>query len=112
MSTLTTEALPGVGQTWLADFPEGPWGHFAAELTFDSATYLSFVVTEGPDGFKGLEDAMDYATIQVRPGLFVVRWHEPKSGAYVTHIQDWAAGTVVASIVLDQQFVALNGTLT
>ena len=55
---------------------------------------------------------MDYTTTQVRPGLFLVRWHENKTGAFVSHVQDWDEGTVTTSIVLGDDFVLMSGTFT
>jgi hypothetical protein len=66
--TLNTNAtVPGIGQTRLAGFGDDtPFGPFAAEVTFESVTRVSFVVTKG--SMKGNTDAMDYTTVQVRDG--------------------------------------------
>lgn len=40
--------LPSVGQTWLADLgPDTPLGHFTVEITFETETRVSFLVTGG-----------------------------------------------------------------
>lgn len=107
----TEKAFEGVGQTWRADFgSDGPWGLFVNDITFDSDTDLSFVVAEG--GFAGSTDSMPYTHHEIRDGVHILQWHEPKSGAYVTQISDWTNGTVVASIVAGDQFVRMLGTFT
>jgi phenolic acid decarboxylase len=100
--------LPGVGQTWLADLgPDTPLGHFTVEITFDSATQVSFEVTSG--AIKGRKQTMEYTTTQLRDGLFVVRWTEPDAGDHVTHIEDYTEGTCMASSVIGGEFVQLHG---
>ncbi|MEH0578588.1 MULTISPECIES: hypothetical protein [Streptomyces] len=108
----TDAVLPSVGQTWLADFGDDtPFGGpFAAEITFTSATQLNFVVTKG--ALKGATDSVTYTTTRIRPGLYMVRWHEPKSGANVTHVEDFSQHVVVSSIVAGDQFVQMEGSLT
>ena len=106
----TDAVLPSVGQTWRVDFgDETAFGPFAADITFTSATQLSFVVTKG--ALKGATDTVTYTTTRIRPGLYMVRWHEPKSGAYVTHVEDYSRHTVVSSIVAGTQFVQMDGSL-
>jgi hypothetical protein len=103
--------LPSIGQTWLADFGQDtPFGAFAAKITFTSPTVASFVVTDGP--LAGSTDTVQYTSTRVRPGLFVVRWHEPKSGANVTHIEDYTHHTVVSSVVAGELTAELDGTFT
>lgn len=103
--------LPSVGQTWLADFGDHTiFGAFAAKITFTSTTQANLLVTKGP--LAGSTDTVTYTATQVRPGLYVVRWHEPKSGAYVTHVEDYFHHTVVASNLFGDQFVELDGTFT
>lgn len=109
MSTEKYDVLPGIGQTWLVDFgSDTPFGRLAAELTFETETRLSFVVTEGP--FKGATETVDYTTTKVRPGVYIVRWTE--TGGFVTHVQDWDNGTVAASNVSGDQFVLMTGSFT
>ena len=107
----TDAVLPSVGQTWLADFGDHTaFGPFAAEITFTSATQLSFVITKG--ALQGATDTVTYTTTRIRPGLYLLRWHEPKSGAYVTHVEDYSHYSVVSSIVAGTQFVQMDGSLT
>ncbi|MDT0321192.1 hypothetical protein RNC47_22940 [Streptomyces sp. DSM 44918] len=54
---------------------------------------------------------MDYTTVKVRDGLYVVRWSE-QSGDRVTHIEDYAEGACMASSVIGGEFVQLTGTWT
>ncbi|WP_200309541.1 MoaF-related domain-containing protein [Streptomyces adelaidensis] len=107
----TDAVLPSVGQTWLADYGDNSaLGRFAAELTFTSATQMTFVVTEG--SLKGETDTVTYTATRIRPGLYMVRWHEPKTGSYVTHVEDYVNHTVVSSAVLGDQSMQMNGSLT
>ena len=71
--------VPAVGQTYRADF-----GAFAAELTFDSATQLTFELVDG-DG-KGATDTMPITTT--------------------------VDGEVVTSILLDGNPIVMTGTWT
>lgn len=107
----TTATLPSVGQTWLADLgPDTPLGHFTVEITFDSETQVTFHVTSG--AIAGRTETMPYTTTKVRDGLYVVRWSEPGAGDHVTHIEDYDAGTCMASSVVGGQFIQLTGTCT
>jgi hypothetical protein len=40
----------------------------------------------------------------------VVRWTETKSGAAVTHVEDWREGTVLSSFALGDQSGQMTGT--
>ena len=107
----TTATLPSVGQTWLADLgPDTPLGHFTMEITFNSSTSVTFLVTGG--AIAGRTQTMDYTTVKLRDGLYVVRWIEPDSGDMVTHIEDYTEGTCMASSVVAGNFIQLNGTWT
>ena len=78
--------LPGLGRIWVADFgSDGPCGRFAVELDLISSTRLPIVVPHGR--FKGHVGTVDYRTVEVGPGLFIVRWREPEQGTCVTHFQ-------------------------
>ncbi|MFC9056438.1 hypothetical protein ACFTXB_00095 [Streptomyces sp. NPDC057074] len=103
--------LPSVGQTWLADLgPNTPLGHFTVEITFESPTQVSFEVTGG--AIKGRKQTMDYTSAKLRDDLYVVRWTEPDAGDHVTHIEDYAEGTCMASSVVGGDFIQLSGTWT
>ncbi|MER5435898.1 hypothetical protein [Streptomyces sp. NPDC002588] len=106
----TGATIPGVGQTWLAEFEDTPFGPFAVELTFHSGTSLSYLVSSG--AAKGNGETMDYTTAELRDGLYVLCWEEPESGAKVTHIQDWQNHLVYASSFLQGQFMQISGTWT
>lgn len=107
----TNAPLPSVGQTWLADLGSGtPLGHFTIEITFDSETRATYLVTGGT--FKDNTETMDYTTTKLRDGLYAVRWTEPESGNMVTHIDDYQEGTCLASSVIGGQFVQFSGTWT
>ena len=107
----TTATLPSVGQTWLADLgPDTPLGHFTVEITFNTATSVTFHVTGG--AIAGRTETMDYTTTKVRDGLYVVRWTEPDSGDHVTHIEDYTEGACMASSVIGGEFIQLAGTWT
>ncbi len=97
--------VPAVGQTYRADF-----GAFAAELTFDSATRLTFELVDG-DG-AGATDTMSITTVEVAAGVFLVAWKETKTDAYVTHVQNYNDGEVVTSILLDGNPIVMTGTWT
>lgn len=103
--------LPSVGQTWLADLgPDTPLGHFTVEITFETATRVTFLVTGG--AIAGRTETMEYTTTEIREGLYAVRWTEPGAGDHVTHIEDYTEGTCLASSVIGGQFVQLAGTWT
>jgi hypothetical protein len=107
----TDAVLPGVGRVWLADFgSDGPWGRFAVELDLISSTRLSIAVPYGR--FRGHVGTVDYTTVEVGPGLFIVRWNEPEQGTCVTQFQDWNNFEVLASVVSGKgEFVQMLGTL-
>lgn len=101
--------LPSVGETWLADLgPDTPLGHFTVEITFETSTRVSFFVTGG--AIKGRQQSMDYTTARLRDGLYVVRWTEPGSNDFVTHIEDYKNGVCMASSVVGGKFLQLIGT--
>jgi hypothetical protein len=103
--------LPGVGGVWLADFgSDGPWGRFAVELELTSSTRLSLTVAGGD--FTGDRLTVDYTTVEVGPGQYIVRWTEPERGTCVTHFQNWNKLEVLASVVTGHgEFVQMLGTL-
>ena len=107
----SSATLPSVGQTWLADVgPDTPLGHFTVEITFDTDTRMSFVVTGG--ALEGRTESMDHTATKVRDDLYVVRWSEPEAGDHVTHIEDYTNGACMASSVIGGEFVRLHGTWT
>ena len=68
---------------------------------------MTFLVTGG--AIQGATETMDYTTVKVREGLYVVRWTEPESGDHVTHIEDYTGGACMASSVIGGNFVQLVG---
>lgn len=115
MAIDTNGILPSVGQRWLADLgPNTPLGHFTVEITFDSPTRASFLVTGG--AIKGRAQNMAYTTTRLRDGLYVVRWAEPDSNDFVTHVEDYTEGVCMASSVVSGKFLleprALNSQHT
>jgi hypothetical protein len=102
--------LPGVGWVWLADFgTEGPWGRFAVQLDLISSTRLAVSVTDGK--YRGDVGTVDYTTVEVGPGLFIVCWKEPEQGTSVTHFQDWNKLELLASVASGKgEFVQMLGT--
>ncbi|MFD7776985.1 hypothetical protein [Streptomyces sp. NPDC059753] len=61
---------------------------------------------------KGRKQTMDYTTVKLSDGLYVVRWTEPDAGDHVTHIEDYTEGTCMASSVVGGNFIQLNGSWT
>ena len=107
----TNAVLTSVGETWLADLGrDTPLGHFTVEITFESATRVSFLVTGGT--IKGRTQTMDYTTAKLRDGLYLVRWTEPDSNDFVTHIEDYTNGVCMASSVVGGKFIQLAGMWT
>lgn len=105
----TNAVIPSLSQTWLADLgPDTPFGHFTVEITFESETQASFLVTGG--AIEGHTETVDYTTTMVRDGLYVVRWTERASGVHVTRIEDYSHGTCMISSVIDGDFIQLHGT--
>jgi hypothetical protein len=46
----------------------------------------------------------------LRDGLYLVRWTEPDSNYFVTHIEDYTNGVCMASSVVGGKFIQLVGT--
>ncbi|WP_409364201.1 MoaF-related domain-containing protein [Burkholderia sp. Bp8989] len=90
--------------------PNTPLGHFTVEMTFESPTRVSFLVTRG--AIKGRSQNMVYTSAKLRDGLYVVRWTEPDSHDFVTHIEDYTARVCMASSVVGGKFIQLAGTWT
>lgn len=80
------------------------------QLTFADERKMSFIGTAG--SFKGVSDTVDYVAQEIRPQIYMVYWHEPKTGANVVHIQDWEKGTVLTNIAQPNgQFLHMKGSL-
>ena len=97
------DAYPAAGRRVDVNF-----GAMAFRLDFLDRHRMTFHATAG----KPVTDTVDYTAHAVRPGLYMVYWHEPKTGNNVVHVQDFAAGTVYTNIAQpDGQFLHLHGTL-
>jgi glyoxylase-like metal-dependent hydrolase (beta-lactamase superfamily II) len=96
---------PAIGRQVLVDF-----GTAKFKLNFKDNTAMSF---EGTDGaVKGITDTVEYTAVEVAKNVFMVYWHEPKTGSNVTHIQDYNKNTVYTNIAgTDRSFTHLKGTL-
>lgn len=103
---------------WELKSPYPPIGHrvevsfgtFKFLLNFKDNKTMSFVGTEGES--KGITDTVQYTAVEVAKNIFMVYWHEPKSGMNVTHIQDYNKNIVYTNIAgKDGSFKNLKGTL-
>lgn len=57
-------------------------------------------------------DTVEYTAIKIRPQVYMVYWHEPKSGDNVVHIEDYLRGEVYTNIASkDGGFTHLKGRL-
>lgn len=120
--SLTTSAKVIKGEMkWPAEAPAAPYpaagkkvevnfGGSIFELTFTDDRHMSFVGTTGQ--FKGATDSVEYVAKEIRPNLFMVYWHEPKTGDNVVHVQDFEKGVVHTNIASpDGKFLHLDGTI-
>lgn len=103
-----TIKFPGVGHVYEADFGQTIIGEFAVQLDFESETKMTFIVTKG--SYKGMRETGDINAVELRPGLYMVKWQE-KTKASVVHIEDFENGIVYANITLmDGTFMQWKGT--
>lgn len=105
-----SEQYPALGRTMTIDFgTDGPFGPFAADLTF-SDTEVSFVVTKG--SLSGKEETCDYKATHVRDGVWVVTWQEIDL-LTVVQTQDFTTGALVSAVTTsDQALVQLDGSFS
>jgi len=97
---------PAIGNQVTVNF-----GGTIFELTFADNRHMSFIGTEG--AFVGVKDSVDYKAVEVASNVFMVYWHEPKSGSNVVHVQDYNTNTVYTNIAAtDGTFTHLKGTLS
>jgi hypothetical protein len=60
---------------------------------------------------QGDVGTVDYTTVEVGPGLFIVCWKEPEQGTSVTHFQDWNKLELLASVASGKgEFVQMLST--
>lgn len=96
---------PAIGHQVEADF-----GTFKFTLDFKDNKEMSFTGISG--SVKGNTDTVQYKAVEVAKNVFMVYWHEPKSGSNVTHIQDYNKNIVYTNIAQpDGLFTHLKGTL-
>ncbi|NIG98215.1 MAG: hypothetical protein G5701_03070 [Serratia symbiotica] len=65
-------------------------------------------------GADSLDDTetVEYTAIKIRPQVYLVYWHEPKSGDNFVHIEDYLRGEVYTNIAIkDGGFTHLKGRL-
>lgn len=99
---------PALGRTITIDFgSDGPFGPFAADLTFTD-TDVSFIVTKG--SLSGKEETCGYRATHVRDGVWVVTWQEVDL-LTVVQAQDFTTGSLVSAVTTaDQSLVQLDGS--
>ncbi len=104
-----------IGQTWAVDFgvdtPLGA-GPFVATIRFDSTSKAVIVVTKGPGTLQGLTQNITYTSTRLRPCQYAITWHEPKTGAYVTQVEDFTARRVYDNILYGTKFFHMTGKLS
>jgi glyoxylase-like metal-dependent hydrolase (beta-lactamase superfamily II) len=89
---------------------EVSFGDTTFELNFHDDKSMSYVGTAGM--FKGMGDDVQYTAVEIRPQVFMVYWHEPKTGSNVVHVQDFQNGIVHTNIAqTDGQFLHMDGKL-
>jgi glyoxylase-like metal-dependent hydrolase (beta-lactamase superfamily II) len=98
-------AYPAAGKKMAVSF-----GETTFELNFHDDKSMSYIGTAGM--FKGMGDDVQYTAVPIRPQVFMVYWHEPKTGSNVVHVQDFENGIVYTNIAqTDGQFLHMQGKL-
>ena len=89
---------------------DGPFGPFAAELTFSEAdSTVSFVVTRG--SMLNKTETCSYEASMIAEGIWLVLWREA-DGLTVVQVQDFNAGKVTSGVTTpDNQLFQLNGKI-
>ncbi|MBO1330284.1 MoaF N-terminal domain-containing protein [Streptomyces sp. VRA16 Mangrove soil] len=105
--TSTTQV---VGRRFLFDF--GPTNQYEMHFTADDG--LDVTVIADPGYPSGTLNTFTVTRTEVRPDLWMVTWTEPDTGNTVSHVQDFAAGTVWTNItdLASGAFWNLRGTIT
>lgn len=97
---------PAVGRSIVVDF-----GDFAFRNTYPNNTSIHFLGISG--SYKDVTDDVKFTAKEVAKNVFMVYWHEPKSGANVVHVQNYNTGTVWTNIANpDGSFYNMQGKLT
>ncbi|CAK1276932.1 MBL fold metallo-hydrolase [Burkholderia pseudomallei] len=101
----TASAFPAAGKKALVQF-----GDIGFRLDFKDDHTMTFVGTAGQ--YQGATDTVEYKAMQIRPQVFMVYWHEPKSGDNVVHVEDFENGIVYTNIAhRNGEFQHLKGTI-
>lgn len=82
---------PAIGRKIEVDFGKGKF-----VLDYKDNKTMSFTGTEGV--FKGISDTVQYTTTEIAKNIFMVYWHESKTGENVTHIQDYNKHIIYTNI--------------
>lgn len=92
------------GRKFQADF-----GEYLFELHFESEKLLTFTSLQGDA--KGYSETVSITMTEIRQNVYMTYWTE-KSGATVTHVEDFENGIVYTNITYpDLSFYNLKGTL-
>ncbi len=108
---MTTSTFPALDRSIVIDFGhDGPFGPFAAELAFSSATEtVTFVVTRG--SMRGKTETLPFTAVPITDGIWLVSWQEADL-LTVVQVQDFTSGRLVSAVTTaDQQLATLHGTL-
>ncbi|MEU8217211.1 hypothetical protein AB0C47_15690 [Micromonospora taraxaci] len=86
-------------------------GDLKVWFTFDSPTQGSFIVVQGaglaPDGHA---ETVALNLQEIREGVYLNSWTEA-SGATVTHLEDFANGTVYSNVTVGGKLYNFVGTI-
>lgn len=94
-----------IGNKFKADF-----GQMAFQLSFESATQITF--SQILSDKLGEAETVQITMVEIRPNVYMTYWKE-KSGATVTHLEDFSNETVYTNITTpDHNFINLKGKLT
>lgn len=86
------------------------FGDFAFKLDFTDDKTMTFTGIGAAS--QGVTDTVQYTAIEIRTGVYMVYWSEPKSGDNVTHVEDFQRGEVYTNIASkDGTFTHLKGQL-
>ena len=98
---------PVIGQKITVDFDAMKFN-----LDFTDNKNMSFAGAGGAAGPE-INDKVTYTPIEIAKNVFMVYWHEDKSGDNVVHIQDYNRDVVYTNIASsDSSFTHLQGKIT
>ncbi|MFG1916005.1 nuclear transport factor 2 family protein [Micromonospora sp. NPDC048898] len=98
-----------IGGRFLADL-----GALVVELHFETRDRLTFTIRDGGGLTEpGYTETVATKMIEIRPGVYFTSWVE-KSGATVTHLEDFVTGTLHSNATLPNGggFFEMTGTIT